>query len=322
MGVTRVSTEITRHGRDVHSVFDLLGRDENDLTAALAFTLSRSPRLLDALRQRLLPACTSTLSVHLEVRQSAAGRTDLELSGDRHLAVIEAKRGWLLPGQSQLALYAPRIHAVGSGTLSTLSSADATWAAHCLPTQVAGIPVTHLSWDDVRADLADATRSTRGHERTWLDEFTTYLARTVKVRDVADSWTYCVSVSARAVGGGSQTARSFVENGFYFHPYGINGWPARPPNFIAFRWHGKVQRVHRVEKAAVVPTLSHRWASIPTTPETAMPHVVYELGPRVSFTPIPNGAQYRASRLWVLLDQLLTRPTLADALANTRALNT
>jgi hypothetical protein len=44
------STGLTRHGREVGSVFDLLGRDENDLTAALAYTLARSPALLSGVK--------------------------------------------------------------------------------------------------------------------------------------------------------------------------------------------------------------------------------------------------------------------------------
>jgi len=48
--------------------------------------------------------------------------------------------------------------------------------------------------------------------------------------------------------------------------------------------------------------------------------VAYELGPVLPCTPIRSGFNYRASRLLVLLDQLLVGPTLQDALANTNAL--
>lgn len=37
---------VSRHGRELLSVFDLLGRDENDLTAALGFVLGRSPQIV------------------------------------------------------------------------------------------------------------------------------------------------------------------------------------------------------------------------------------------------------------------------------------
>lgn len=45
--------ELSRHGKPVVSVFDLLGTQENDLTAASGFTLARSRRLLDLLLDRL-----------------------------------------------------------------------------------------------------------------------------------------------------------------------------------------------------------------------------------------------------------------------------
>ncbi len=48
------TTPLSLHGREVNSVFDLLGRNENDLTAALGFTLSRSPILLKRLTKLLL----------------------------------------------------------------------------------------------------------------------------------------------------------------------------------------------------------------------------------------------------------------------------
>jgi hypothetical protein len=47
---------LTRHHREVGNAFDLLGQDENHLTAALAFTLARSPALLARVLHRVLPA--------------------------------------------------------------------------------------------------------------------------------------------------------------------------------------------------------------------------------------------------------------------------
>jgi hypothetical protein len=44
--VDAVVAPLTRHGRRAASVFDPLGRNGNDLTAALGFTLDRSRRFL------------------------------------------------------------------------------------------------------------------------------------------------------------------------------------------------------------------------------------------------------------------------------------
>jgi hypothetical protein len=316
------SASVSRHGREVASVFDLMGTDENALTAALGFTLARSPELLSRVTERLLPGVVDTEDVVLRMETSdERGRTDLEIQAGDRLAVIEAKRGWQLPGERQLAAYAPRVRAVGDGVLATLSSASPQWASHSLPAEVEGVPVRHLPWTEIRTDLAAARTASRGEQRHWLDELHEYLRRAVRVRTPQDSWTYCVVVSgAKPGGGGARSFRDFVDQGWYFHPFGTGGWPKDPPNFLAFRWRSTVQRIHRVTEAEVIPSLLDRWPDIPATEDTERPFAVYRLGPALPGPPIPSGATYRASRMWVLLDQLLTSPTLADALKGTDAL--
>ncbi|GAA0996277.1 hypothetical protein GCM10009555_091850 [Acrocarpospora macrocephala] len=144
---------LTWHGRDVTSVFDLLGRSENDLTAALAFALTRSPDFLHRLMKRLLPmAGRDVAAVRLETRDTG-GRTDLEIDCGSDLVIIEAKRGWLLPSESQLGAYAPRVHKRGGGVLVSLSDTSLEWSARVLPSTIDEVPVVHLPWDLIRDDL-------------------------------------------------------------------------------------------------------------------------------------------------------------------------
>ena len=321
LGVMGASMSLARHGEDVSSVFDLLGRDENDLTAALAFTLARSPGLLGQVLRRLnTPADTGSAVLRLETRGDL-GRTDLEIDTGTNLIIIEAKRGWLLPGELQLAQYAPRVIARGAGMLVSLSAASPQWAGLVLPATVLGVPVVHFPWDWVRWDLSAARGQARGQERAWLDEFHEYLRKAIKMRDPADSWTYCVVVSNDRPGdGGSRTFRDFViSESCYFHPYGWGGgWPKTPPNFIAFRWANQVQRIHRVTGAEVIPNLQACWPDIPQTEETTSPYALYRLGPALPGTPIPSGGHYRASRVWFILDQLLVSQTLHDAIKQSK----
>jgi hypothetical protein len=270
---------------------------------------------------RVLPAGDSAaVSLRLEERGDD-GRTDLEIEAGAQLAIIEAKRGWLLPGSFQLGKYAPRIAAHGGGALVTLSSATPGWARAHLPADIAGVPVLHLPWDQVRQDIAAARPDARGRERTWLEEFSHYLRKAVKVRDPADSWTYCVSVSnGRPGNGGPRTYRDYVTSeNCYFHPYGWgNGWPREPPNFLAARWDNQVQQVSRVVTAEIIPALLTRWPDIPENEDTIRPHALYRLGPPLPGTPVPSGGSYRASRVWVLLDLLLTSGTLREAIEQTK----
>lgn len=321
--IDRVSVpvaEVTRHGRAVTSAFGLLGTRENDLTAALGFTLSRSPSLRSALIRHLTPDWDAAgARVRMEVRD-ASGRTDLEVECAAGLLVIEAKRGWLLPSSEQLEAYAPRVLRSAGGALVTLSSASPEWAAARLPPAAGGVPVRHLPWPEVLGLLGPARAAARGRERLWLDELSTYLEGALRMRDVADGWTYCVSISTRRLSSApGPTFRDWVDQGVYFHPYGKR-WPRRPPNFLAFRWGNRVQRVHRVVQAEVVPSLAAALPGVPATPDTTRPHALYRLGPALPGTPVPSGRSYRAARCWVLLDQLLTSESLAAALAATAAL--
>lgn len=74
-----VPVELASYGRPISSVFDLLGRRETDLTAALGWVLARSRRL----RDRFLDRCALPIGGDIEaVRLETAdvdGRTDIEL---------------------------------------------------------------------------------------------------------------------------------------------------------------------------------------------------------------------------------------------------
>ncbi len=318
---------LTRYGTEVGSAFSLLGQSENDLTAALGFTLSRCRALSDAVLTRVWPGHRGDEDVDfaLEVR-AEIGRTDLEvrLPASSALLIFEAKRDWLLPTTTQLAQYVSRIHRYGAGVLVSLSQASTALAETQLPTEIAGISVVHLPWRDVLTDITESRVKCRGRERIWLDELHTYLMEVIRMRTVADSLVYSVVLSEDRPGGeDTPTFREFVTDQYcYFHPYGVGGWPTDPPNFMAFRWSGAVQRIHRIMHADVVPTIRDRFPYLPENDASDRPHAVYDLGPRIPpLEPIPNGAGvYPSSRLWVLLDQLQTAATLKDAIAQTHAL--
>ncbi len=318
---------LTRYGTDVGSVFDLAGSKENDLTAALGFTLDRCPQLCSAIVNRVAEAAniqpSGDMSLALEVSDSE-GRTDLELRLGDSLLIFEAKRGWHLPTREQLAQYTGRIrHGTGRGALVTLSQASPALAAHHLPTEISGVAVVHLPWRAVLEDITTVRPTCRGHQRIWLDELQTYLRGVIRMRSVSDSWTYSVVLNNERPNGSRFTFLEYVTDELtYFHPYGTGGWPTEPPNFLAFRWNGAVRRIHRVEDYDVVPTLLDRYPELPEEELRMRPHAVYKLSARrlPPLEPIPNGATYRAARLWVLLDQLQTADSLAEAIERTRHL--
>ena len=133
-----------------------------------------------------------------------------------------------------------------------------------------------------------------------------------------------MSVSnGRPGNGGPRTFRDYVAcEHCYFHPYGWgSGWPRTPPNFLAARWDNQVQQVRRVTSTEIIPSLQARWPDIPEDEDTSRPHALYHLGPPLPGTPVPSGGSYRASRVWVILDLLLTSGTLREAIEQTRVVS-
>ena len=97
-------------GRDIQTVFDLLGDKENDMTFGLGWVLANSEHFLAALLKDLTGRPREGVEHSLVKPQTGRaenGITDVEIELPGDLAVIfEAKRGAALPTTSQLEKYA------------------------------------------------------------------------------------------------------------------------------------------------------------------------------------------------------------------------
>lgn len=307
--------------RPVHTVFDLLGQMENDLTYSLGWALAQCPTYLAAMSKKLATGPTgSVVSIDLQEAVAGGGFTDIEIKYERAHIIVEAKRGWTLPTIAQLTKYRPRISDALRGTLVALSEASRDWAQPPrLPTEIEGVPVKYLPWAEVIEIALRTANTTRSNtERRLLRELARYLGGAVRDQDAWTTWTYCVSVSNKTPDGWPLSFREVVQAGRYFHPYGT-GFQKTAPNFLAFRWANAVQSIHHVESYRVVSCLQDDFPGIPRNDDTVRPHMMYTLGPKIGpASPLPCGTTYRAARLWVALDLLLSASTLKDALAETK----
>ena len=95
-----------------------------------------------------------------------------------------------------------------------------------------------------------------------------------------------------------------VNDGHYYHPIGKSGWPVVPPNYIGFRYKGKLLSVHHVEGFERVASPSH---VNPLWSTGSSEFVVYKLGPAMRpVEPLPNGKIYATGRIWCAIDTLLS----------------
>ena len=162
------------YGREVHSVFQLLGDKENDITLSMSWALAKCPEFLKAVVQHIcgLVPDTDAVTVMNQKYDADTGITDIEVSDYKNFHIIfEAKRGWLLPGADQLTKYSVRLAASPATfkQIVTLSECTQAYARSCLPFTVApnGIPISHLSFREVY-QMAIDTRAASNHEQKHL----------------------------------------------------------------------------------------------------------------------------------------------------------
>ena len=328
MGMMDDATLLTLSGRTVDTVFALLGTHEDDMTYSLGWTLSRSPGLLSLILARTMPAAGQPSAVRLQEASEHGGFTDVELEAEDGLVIIETKRGWTLPWDEQLERYAPRIlQRDKPGVLVVLSECSREFAAVKLPKAVRGVPVTHLSWAEVAALCRQAHGDARGAgERDVLTQFRRYVEELLPMQNQESNIAMCVIIGDGKPNWSRIPWRDYVTvKRQYFHPFGRNGWPADPPNYLAFRWEGVLRSIHHVDGYEVVDPL---YAKVPEIRRKAWDahgdedqgeYILYDLGPAiVPAKEVTNGRIYATARVTEAIDLLLTCDTIADAVRLTR----
>jgi hypothetical protein len=307
-------------GTAVKSIFELVGKDEDSISLAIAWGLRSCPHFLQASLRAMLGETPSLEGVSITIHryEAAGGITDIEVEspGTFH-AIVEAKRGWILPSLAQLQRYAGRESFAGSMApikrLVTLSECSELHASrHYAGKQVAGHALRHISWKTM-AQMCTAAASHSGHaEKRVLQDLREYLENAMTTQQKDSNLVYVVSLGP-GTPAGWQTSWIDVVRKYrkYFHP--LSGtWPKSPPNYLGFRYGGLLQSIHHVEKYAVVNDIGVACPGIPNDP--CEPHYLYHLGkPIVPGRSIKNGAVWPSGRVWCALDTLLTCDTVSQA---------
>jgi hypothetical protein len=152
----------------------------------------------------------------------------------------------------------------------------------------------------------------RQRPRTFLHDLVNYLEGAGYVGNHRDTRAYVVPLSTRVSEVGVPYNRIPYELGVYW--YGTDG-PKLPPNFVAFRFGGRLQSIHHVER-------SEHFASnrdvYPKATLTWGPGVLLHLGPAIEPKVDVKSGPIRDTKVWADIDLLLTSPTVQEAAALTR----
>jgi hypothetical protein len=302
-------------------MFDLLGDWEDDMTYSLGLVASRSIHFASALVAAVggTPGADDVGTVQLQTVDKD-GRSDVELHwpGLFH-GVFEAKRGPQMPSLQQLQKYVPRLIASSARTkvLVAVTNATPEYARLALPADVSGIPLRHLAWREIRDLARSAGPKEQVRSRGMLAEFEGYLTEILGMEKTQSNMVYVVSL-----GGGGTWGLDFkdvaLQRRRYFYPVEGGGWPSPPPNYLAFRFDGRLQSIHHVDRYEIFANPRH---VIPdATEESIPPHYLLELGPPIRpANEVKNGDKIRMNiRVWAMIDLLLTCSTITEARDETK----
>lgn len=310
------------YGKEIHSIFQLLGDKENDITLSMSWALAKCSEFL----KTLIISITGTappnddISILNQRYDANAGITDIEITDFQtfHI-IIEAKRGWILPSADQLTKYSLRSDfqnaPYGNKYIVTMSECTQSYAAAHLPfREINKIPVKHLSYREVY-QLAKTVRPVSNNEQKHLlDEFCEYLKGLMTMQKLDSNMVYVVALGTKTPDRCSLTWIDIVQKyNKYFCPVGGNGWPKEPPNYIAFRYYGQLQAIHHIDGYTVTRNLHDE---IPEMPDEVCDtnHYVYKLGPPIKpVKTVKTGKIFRNGRVWAMLDTLLICDTISEA---------
>lgn len=315
-------SELVAYGTEVSSVFQLIGNLENDITKSIAWALARCPEFLKAVINEVMSLEINTQNVRIKYQEfeKNKGITDLEITDDTSFyIIIEAKRGWILPGAEQLALYSQRRNIIESPVshkaIISMSECSEDYANAYLPFKVINdIPVNHLSWKKIYELANSAKVGSSISQKNLLKELMRYLGGIMTMQAKESNWVYVVSLSTAKPENCDLTWIELVEKKMrYFHPFGINGWPKEPPNYIGFRYGGRLQSIYHIESYSIVKNLHDEIEEMPNV-EDEYEHFVYSLGkPIIPSKVVKTGNIYASGRKWAMLDTLLTADTIHEA---------
>ncbi|MCY4229129.1 MAG: PD-(D/E)XK nuclease family protein [Gammaproteobacteria bacterium] len=328
-------TQLMVHGQKADTVFELLGSKENAMTYSLGWALSRCDVFCQKLAAKLglHEGFSDAMHIRLQEHESQKGFTDIEIvdPGRFHI-VIEAKRGFNIPSPDQLEKYADRLLAKDNRAKKMLlvlaeSDREEQWLSRHAPSYVNQVEVQAISWKQFQEMAQESVaKATRHSEKRLLRQFIGYLEKVTTMQNQASSYVYVVSASHDVCF--KDAGISFVDviekHNKYFHPVG-NRWPIEPPNYIAFRYDGKLQSIHHIESYEVIEDFQEHF-NLPSAHPAGGEHYLYELGPAIrpakevrtldktrGYTQIQKSA-----RCWCFIDLLFTCDSISEASVKTK----
>lgn len=319
MGFIKKMNNLILHGKDVESVFELLGTKENDITFSLSWCLAN----IKPFQSKFVENEDELTNLDIRLQEYGKGDkgfTDIELSSDKIFYIIEAKKGWNLPTKSQLNKYIGRFKEFDEvkNKIIVISECRKEYALKEIKEYNIDIPIEFISWREIHKWLDEVRMKCNLNQKNLIDQLDKYFSKVITMQDKDSNEVFCVVVSDKKLRG-NFTFVDVVKKGYYFYPL-KSGWPKDPPNYIAFRFKGKLLSIHHVDGYEIVELPDKHIPEIKGWKGwSRYHHFMLKLGK--GFKPnhkVRNGGIYGSGHIKCDLDTLFICSTIKEAIDMTQ----
>jgi len=312
--------------KEITSVFQLLGTQENDISKSIIWILKECPVVLNKF---LTECCCVDYSgeditieyQHFEKVEGKYTYTDIEIYNNTFHIIIEAKRGWILPERRQLEIYSKK-HSINESHarqkyIFTISECSKAYAQRYLPVSATdnGISVEHISWDEFETICVNSIKDSANKQKYLIREFLKYLGEIETMKNSNSNIVYVVSLSPREAASGYSYIDVVVRSGHYYCPVDWFKNSKNIPNYLGFRYYGKLQSIHHVESYTISKNM-HDVLNFMADEEWEKDHYIFTLGPAIHPDhDVRCGKKVtQAVRVYADIDTLLTCNTITEAM--------
>ena len=302
--------------KKIESIFQLLGEHENDMSYSLAWGLDQCHSFLEKFLSSIINQRINLSEVEISLQKISKnqneGITDIEIkSKNKFFIIIEAKRGFNYPHDSQLKKYTKRLKNSSEPIkrIIVLSEYNAKNSSNWLKKEIEGIPIQPISWREA-VGLAKKVLPESSHAQKHLIRELIIYFNKIMTKQIYDSnWVYVVALGHKTKDWRIPPFDVVTKDRKFFHPIGTHNWPKEPVNYIAFRHGGRLLSIHHVDKYEVTRKVK-KWLA--KTPNEEL--YLYSLGPAIKpNNELRNGKIYPNGHVWCMLDTLLTSKTIFEA---------
>ena len=310
-------TNVFLHQHKVNTVFDLLGDKENDITFSVGWAFAKSDVFLTNVLRCVFPKYkfSGNTKIYLQEHSGDKGFTDIEVRSEQVHLILEAKRGWNLPHRNQLKRYVKRFQRKSVYCkILVVAECSPAYAKSRLPKAIGEVAVVYMSWKQLSKIVYRSVTQENIAGKHLLRELYDYFDGLITMQNQNSNKVYVVSLGSDKPKWSKLSWVEFVtKKKCYFHPFGVSGWPKEPPNYLGFRYKGRLQSIHHIEDYQVVDKLSKHLPEVNTHLD-GEEMFLYKLGPAIlPVRDVKTGNIFRNGRVWAALDLLLTSKTISQA---------